>query len=294
MEQIIFTYRFFSRWRNVFIATAVTVLIYNIFYYLHPANRQWLSSGNFSWLNMLKFLLLEQFLINCITVFIIFFSTPYYARLTRLTAINDGWKDLLVYLLKFLPFFLLVYFVYAPFSLLASFIYNEFGHWTMGAFMKSYFFINGNIYLSYLPPVTVLGYTCLLINYFQEKEASKKLAAGSIKKDDKPKFIYVKDEAGELPVELSKVLWIKKEERKYLVKTKEYNYYSRNTLNELEEQLPPDDFIRINRGAIVATTNIRNYSFWENEKYILRTKDGEEFIMSRERLKKIKELLPAL
>ncbi|WP_408629610.1 LytTR family DNA-binding domain-containing protein [Aquimarina algiphila] len=58
-------------------------------------------------------------------------------------------------------------------------------------------------------------------------------------------------------------------------------------LSTLEKELDKN-FIKVNRSTIINLVFFREYSFWENEKYILRMKDGEEFSVTRERLKSIK------
>jgi two-component system LytT family response regulator len=68
-------------------------------------------------------------------------------------------------------------------------------------------------------------------------------------------------------------------------------YTVTTTLEQLEQLLAATVFFRVNRSTIIAVHNILNYSFWENEKYILRTKTNEEFIIARDRLRKLKQVL---
>lgn len=58
------------------------------------------------------------------------------------------------------------------------------------------------------------------------------------------------------------------------------------------KKLAPNAFVQINRSVIINLRELLNYSFWENDKYIVRMKDSDkEFVMSRLRLKKIKDKL---
>ncbi|MBX2966344.1 MAG: LytTR family transcriptional regulator [Cyclobacteriaceae bacterium] len=47
-------------------------------------------------------------------------------------------------------------------------------------------------------------------------------------------------------------------------------------------------FFRVNRGVIINLNYLKNYSYWENNKYILRLNNGKEFTSSRERIKNLK------
>ena len=62
-------------------------------------------------------------------------------------------------------------------------------------------------------------------------------------------------------------------------------YDLRLTLAELEAAFAPCLFFRLNRSVLVNLACVRNYSYWENDKYIVRLDDGRaEFVMARARL----------
>ncbi|GAA4273237.1 hypothetical protein GCM10022258_25310 [Aquimarina gracilis] len=73
-----------------------------------------------------------------------------------------------------------------------------------------------------------------------------------------------------------------------MVNIENMKYQITKNLTELEEKLD-HNFIKINRSTIVNLLFFKDYSFWENEKYIFRMKNGAEYNVTRERLKKIKE-----
>ena len=60
----------------------------------------------------------------------------------------------------------------------------------------------------------------------------------------------------------------------------------------LEKELD-QNFISINRSTLINLAYFKDYSFWENEKYIIRMTDGQEFNSTRERLKLLKVRLKA-
>ncbi|MTI39429.1 LytTR family DNA-binding domain-containing protein [Fulvivirga lutimaris] len=104
--------------------------------------------------------------------------------------------------------------------------------------------------------------------------------------------LMASDEFGEVFVEVNKILWIEREDRKTFIHTIEDKYRLKENISEIEAKLNPDRFVRINRSSIINLECLLNYSFWENDKYIVRLKDSDkEFVMSRERLQKIKHLL---
>lgn len=287
MGRIELQYRFFSRWQNVVVACFVAVILYQGFYYLHPTNQDWRQSAGFSWLNVVRFILLDQVLIECITISILFLAIRLYAKFLKLNTIQPGAVSHLPYFLSFLPLFLTVYFLFAPVTLSARFLYHYLTYPDLAIRYKDYYFLNQSIYVAYLIPVLVIGYGTLCINLLIEKAwKAKEFLGKPILPNEK--MLLVKDNIGELPVQVSDIACIKKEGRSITVKTPAYSYFTYNTLDMLEKELEPYGFVRINRSTLLPLRNIKNYSFWENEKYIIRTKDGEEYIMSRERLKKIR------
>jgi two-component system, LytTR family, response regulator len=286
MKNIHLKYGFYRKPVNVLLTSFVAVTLYQGFYYMNPANQSWIHDPSFSWLNALRFMLIDQVLIECITVAIIFTATRYYARLCRLETVMDNAGNYLLYFLKFLPLFLLVYFFFAPFTLTVRYVYHYYTFPRANIRFRDYIFLKRELYVAYLVPVMMIGYGTLILNFLIEKAKQTGKREPAVIPG---KMVIVKDEIGELPVQVADILWIKKDGRKNIIKTFRHHYFTSETLNTLEKELREYSFVRINRGTLVPLTNIKNYSFWENEKYILRTKDGEEFTMTRERLKNIKE-----
>ena len=150
------------------------------------------------------------------------------------------------------------------------------------------------MYLQTILPLTIIGHL-----YFNMVLFSKKALLSS-KEDEEPSnftnnynYLEVINDNGNLPIRISSILWIEREARSCWVQTSNKRYLVRKTLKELEELLNPKGFIRINRATIVNRDCVYNYSYWEYDKFILRMNDDEktEFIVSRDRMKQIKDQL---
>ncbi len=291
-------YQLLKKPKVILITTALTVITYNTLYYFHPENQAWLSGENFSWSNFLYYLLLEQYLIENITIAIIFILIRYYARWLKLYTLELTPVAISRYLLKFLPLFLVSFFFFNPFTQSARFLLDEYNNMTMEIYLDDYV-LNWNLYIVYLIPIFLGGYGGLVANLVvlhnrqlaRTSEDIEKLHAAQEKRY--PSRLIAKDDWGEVPVNMGSIMWFAKEDRKYFAHTLKGKLRTKETLSELESSLDPSKFVRVNRAVLVNLDYIQNYSFWENEKYILRLKDKDqtEFVMSRERLNKIKSQL---
>ncbi|MEM9648554.1 MAG: LytTR family DNA-binding domain-containing protein [Bacteroidota bacterium] len=108
------------------------------------------------------------------------------------------------------------------------------------------------------------------------------------KKHPLQKTIGVHDGIKSLTVTVGSIKWVEKIGKKYYLFTEEGKFKVDKNLQELETLLPGSNFRRINRSAIINMHEIANFSFWENEKYVLTLKNGKEFVMTRKRLNVLK------
>lgn len=285
------SYDLLKSWKAVAITSLVAVFGYNASVYFHPENLDWIGSGDFTFANSIKFILIDQVLIECITVAIVFQLLRMYARVLKLNQVKLNLRQLVLYELKFIPVLLVAFFVFAPFTLTVRFLFHYFPSLDWNAYFEGYFY-STELYVIYLMPVFLFGFGILNANlimlYNQQLGATK----NDLHRAAKPKLkdrIWATDEWGELFLEIEKIWWIQREERKTWAQTKDENYRLKGNITELEDKLDPDRFVRINRRVIVNLDFVLNYSFWENDKYVLRMKEGDqEFVMSRDRLHKIK------
>ena len=277
----------------IFFTAILTVLIYLGLFYFHPANQSWISSKEFSLGNTLQFVLIDQMLIECVTATILFWLIRMYAHRFKLTRVTPGTTGKLRYFLKFLPLFLVAYFVFAPFTIGIRFLYHHLPAMPYDVYLKEYFFLNAHLYLTYLPPVFVMGYGILGYNLSKLTRQTEivHLPTSPTPTSYFSRYLDAKDTEGEVLLEVNEIFRLQKIERKYYAINQEGQFVVKKTIQELEESLDPELFVRINRSVIINLNYLKNYAFWENEKYIVRLKDGSEFVMSRHRYNKIKERL---
>lgn len=102
-------------------------------------------------------------------------------------------------------------------------------------------------------------------------------------------YINVDGAFGPTSLELNTVDWFEKEGRHYFAHADGLKYKISLALQALEERLDMKKFMRINRAVIINYRIIVDYSHWENEKYILRTCKDREFVVSRKRIKLLKQ-----
>lgn len=233
-----------------------------------------------------------------ITMVVVFWLIRFYARWQKLYSLSLSPVAILRYLSRFLPVFLLAFVFFNPLTQSARFLLNEYQDLSTTIYLNDYV-LNWRLYPVYLIPVFMGGYGVLITNlvvlHNRQLAATSEDVARLIEEKEKkfPDRLLARDDWGEVPVNMGSVMWFEKEDRKYFAHTLKGKLRTRETLSELESSVDPSKFVRINRAVLVNIDFIQNYSFWENEKYILRLRDKNqtEFVMSRDRLNKIKTRL---
>ncbi len=291
-------YKLLGSRRAVLITTITVVLVYNFIVYLHPENLGWIRSDHFSFSNAIQFLIVDQILLELISASIIFQLIRFYAERLRLFEVRLAIKELIIYQLKFLPVLLVAFFFFAPFTLTARFLYHNFSNISWDVYFESYFY-SSTLYVVYLLPVLLYGYGIInanLIVQYNQQLGKTKLDLREAKKPKLKSRLWAADEWGEMFLDVDKIFWIERSDRKSFAKTELEKYRLKENITELEDKLDPNKFVRINRGTLVNMEFVQNYSFWENDKYVLRMNDANksEFVMSRERLQKIKHMFLAM
>ncbi|MEQ9405388.1 MAG: LytTR family DNA-binding domain-containing protein [Cyclobacteriaceae bacterium] len=292
--RLIINYDLLGKWKMVLVTTLVIELVYQAIIYLHPENLEWINSEYFSFSNLFQFLFIDQFLIECITVAIIFQLIRFYGNKMKLTELRLNVRELVIYELKFLPVILVAFFFFAPLTLSVRFLYHHYPDLNSVTYFEEYFY-SVRLYINYLTPVFLVGFIIInanLIHLYNKQLGQTQQDLNEAKKPKIKSRIWASDEWGELFLDTEKIIWIERESRKSFAQTEGERYRLKENITELEDKLDPDKFIRINRSTIVNLEYVLNYSFWENDKYVLRMRDEKntEFIMSRERLQKIKHL----
>lgn len=281
-----------KRWKPIVWTALIIEMVYQAIIYLHPENLDWFGSEQFSLSNTLRFIFIDQFLIECASVAIIFQLIRIYGTKLKLVNLRLKVQDIVIYQVKFLPILLVSFFVFAPVTLTLRFLYHYLPDLNWDIYFSEYFY-SVSLYFNYLTPVFLVGYIIINVNLIYQYNlqlGETKSDLHKVKRSHTKNRLWAADEFGELFLETDKVQWIIREERKTFAITDTDKYRLKENITALEEKLDPNLFVRINRSAIVNLEHVLNYSFWENDKYILRMKEGDqEFVMSRDRLNKIKD-----
>ena len=285
-------YNLLSKWKPIVVTTLIVEVIYQAIIYLHPKNLDWVGSNQFSWLNALKFIFIDQVLIECITVGIIFQLIRVYSVKFNLVNLKLSAGSIISYELKFLPILLLAFFAFAPFTLTVRFLFHYLPDLSSDIYFNEYFY-STTLYFNYLTPVLLVGYSIINVNLiyqYNQQLNSTKQDLHKAKRNQVKARLSASDEFGELLLETDNIEWVKREDRKTFAQIGTKKYRLKGSVSDVEKKLDPNTFVRINRSTIVNLNYVQNYSFWENDKYIVRIKDiDKEFVMSRERLQKIKD-----
>ncbi len=278
----------------ILITTFVMVLVYLTIIYLHPSNLEWISDGSFTWGHLLWYVFIDQFLIECITVTIIAQLIRIYASRLNLTSIRLSVKEIFIYELKFLPLLAVAFFAFGPFSLTSRYLLHYFPNLNSAVYFDEYFY-SLEIYLNYLPPVLLIGYTLINVNLIGQYNRQLNQTHNDLKSVQNSRTksrLFASDEFGEVFLDTDKIIWVEREDRKTMATTEEERYRLKETISELEEKLHPEQFVRINRSTLINLDHLQHYAFWENDKYVIRMDfQQKEFVMSRDRLNKIKDKL---
>ena len=233
-----------------------------------------------------------------LTSFVIFMKVAdLYLHVLSLNRLTLTLKEILRYELYFLPCILIAIVLFSPVTNGLKYLILYFPDYTWESYFPTYFF-NLRMFEKYLVLFFLFGYIYLnvnlLLDYTKWQKYQRKL-------QDKPvipprkftKALEAWDEQGETILSVQDIMYFEIESKNYFAYTKGRTYNIRKNLSELEAELNPQHFFRINRSVILNLNFIKNYTFWVNDKYIIRLNDSKtEFIMQRSRLKELKERLP--
>ena len=277
-------YDYLKDWKLIVSITSFVVLLYLSIAYLHPSNSSWLVDGSFSWGNFLSFVLLDQILIECITFAILAWLVRMYATLLKVSKVGLSGSGWLRYQLLFLPLFLSAFFVFNPITQTSRYVYHQLVQDHVSDYWSEYFY-SFQLYISYLMPVLVGGYLLINVNLFQNyrqrtlRVQQQFLASGKLE---------ISDDVGKRLMDVADIYFIERVGRQYHVSTTHGIFRISKNLNELEILLSGFSFFRVNRSVLINLSFLKNYSYWENEKYIVRLTTGNEFVASRGRIAAIR------
>lgn len=245
-------------------------------------------------LGYIKRLLGYYVLFELISVLIFHKLAEWFFRLKYNRSLRPILRDVLVLQLKFLPLVLGSICVFGPITNGLRYLATEYPHYSWEVYFPEYFF-TPQMFINYLLPFLIFGYGLLNINLFLDYHDWQKEQWLPPKTSEEVTHLTQlegTDEQGETILAVKDVLWFEVENKSYFAYTQGKTYQIRKTLSELEAELNPTQFFRVNRAVIVNLAFVKNYSYWENDKYIVRlTDDKTEFVIQRLRLKELKQKL---
>jgi two-component system, LytTR family, response regulator len=299
--EIPLSFRLFKRTKHIILATLFGVLFYQLSNLLRPdfGDLKPLFAKNY--LTYIKDLLGFYVFIEWISVALFFGIALLYINFFKLHILKTGWPNLLIFNLKFLPCIFIAVLLFGPVTngIRYLLIYQEEYSWS--SYFPEYF-MQSRMYIRYLVPLFFLGLGYLNYNIFldyndwQKARFKEKLrlskTTGSESSQKYLQKLKVYDQQGELFMPLEEIIYIEVVSKHYKVYTESGVTDTKMSLQELEEKLDPKRFFRINRSTIIHLAHLKNYSYWEYDKYILRLKNMDrEFVMQRNRLKDLKEII---
>ena len=291
-----FSFTYFRKNRKIVLGGLLLTLVQIVLFVIYKDRGEVLVDTLTDVRLFFRKLILDRLVVDCLAIAILFFFTVQFKKYIA-SYYPRTLKEIIKANLKYLPILLFSLLFFIPLAiLLRHFIRNGF---TIEAERLTRNFRNfGRMYVEYLIPFSLVGYLLFNNNLFLQRPNEVGASKGDLEKEKFPQhkandLLEVINDNGNIMVNVSDILWIEKKDRIYAVKTLDNTYYIRKTIKELEELLQPKGFLRINRGVIVNKNYLHNYSYWEYDKFILRMQDVDhtEFIVSRDRMKQIKNQL---
>lgn len=313
LDSLRLKYPFFHRTKYVVILTALGILLFQLFNVNNPQQMVGRVGKTETWSAYIWFVLIDQFLIELISMFILFKAIVLYARYLKLQKLSLSTLAVVRYELSFLPLFLVIFFVFNPITQTIRFFYEQYPAWQASVFWQHYWY-NLRTYLVYLAPVLLIGYlmlnTNLIIEYVGQIKTSKSAkdevlnqvvttsitneeGVSSTKPQEYASRVIALDKGYEKPLAVQEVYWFEVIERQYYAVTQQGSYRVQKNINELETLLNPATFLRINRSVIINIDKVDKFSPYFNGKYILKMKGFAErdFVVPKARVKSLKQSL---
>lgn len=197
-----------------------------------------------------------------------------------------------------LPLFLISILIFGPVTNFFRYLFLMYPNHGWASYFPE-FFMSFSMYFNYLFPILIWGYLLinidLLVSYVSRPQDFLTTEINNVTGPENS-FLQVIDGAnnqGNALLVITDIIWFEVEKKNYYAYKSEGKFNIKKTLAELEQELNSKNFFRINRSQIINVSQVRNYSYWEFEKYIIRLTGapGLEFVITRKRLKELKIIL---
>jgi len=262
-------YRFFRRPRNVATVTIAGLLLYYVIGF--GFNFGALSLDGLSTGDLVSFLLVDQFLIESVSVALLFASVVAYSRIFSIRRVDVDGPGILRHFLRFVPLALGVFFIINPVTQTLRFLFRHAGAYDWDVYRDVYL-LDPSLYLTYtgvLAPLLVLGLGLDLITRLRERASDSSVTGPA---PDRPEATVVGATVGGFEKLLScrDVSCFGVDDRVYHAVTDEGVCRIHETLSDLEERLDPAVFVRIRRSTIINLEFVESYAHWKGGRYVVR------------------------
>lgn len=297
------THQYFRSIKQVFIGTAFGVLIFQLMNLIQPNHGELkpLFDGHIT--AYIKDVLLYYYCFEWVSVFIFFKLAQLYFKVFSMNQMPLSWGHFSLYLIKCIPLILVSILVIAPVTNGLRFLIYKFPNYSWQLYYPKYF-LHSDLYVLYVVPLLIFGLGFIIFNLFVDYSDWQANQVNALKQartlvpneasaevlEQGLSIISGYDDKGEYPVKVQDIWWFEVDNRNYYAYTEGHTYQVSKTLVELENELNPQQFFRVNRSVIINIEKLKNYQYWENDKYKLRMKDDKtEFVIQRVRLNELKK-----
>ena len=292
----------FSRFYHFLLIPFLALLLDQINMINNPQRSPVYGIRTAGFFHYLQYFIQQLYVFELITFAILAVLIRVYLQWFKLKEIKLNIKEVVLFQVKLLPLFLLSIFIFGPITNFFRYYFLLYPLHGWALYFPD-FFMSSNMYFNYLFPILIWGYLLinidLLMSYVtrtREFQPSSMSTETSIPASRFLQIIEGSNNQGSMMLGTNEVLYFEVEKKNYYAHKSSWRYAIKKTLAELEQELNPADFFRINRSQIIGIHHIKNYSYWEFEKYIVRLNgvDETDFVITRKRLKELKLILEAL
>lgn len=273
----------FATWKTLVFSTTIGLLVYYLLGYGFSPSQFYLEG--ISVFEFLYFSLIDQFMVEALYTFLILKSMEVYTVFFKVEIKQPGENKLSSDLLKFIPFFGLIFFLVNPITQTIRYIIRNGFSFNSEVLLNEYLF-SLSLYIVYTVFGSLVGLLVILMNGFNAARVGKR-------QENPLDRLVGEHEAVMKPVNAEEICFIEIRDRKYWAITASKELRISKTISKLEAELDSNKFIRISRGVIINVNYIESYSPWENGSYLveLKTPKKREFSISRNRVKEFKRVM---
>ena len=136
-------------------------------------------------------------------------------------------------------------------------------------------------------------YKSLLFGVNNEDSIIEKAPETPIDTSPKPMLekVVIKEGSTIRVISLQDIVYLQAEGDYVMIRTLDGSFIKEQTMKSFEQQLPPQQFVRVHRSYIVAVAALKGVELYEKQQYLLHLKNGEKIKMSINGYKLLKQQL---